>query len=321
MQQLISPRLFSLLQIDLLCEFLSSTHLLRHLQPTNIRDLAQTMAGKSCTDGELIYTQHDTAKHFYVVLAGEVVMYEADSSGSNSKSGQQQGNPQSQNQHHASSGLSPHGTKPWAGTAVNNGKHSPPHTPRTPRSAAAASGASNNHSSASATPRSQGGAAGSSVPGPDMMEVRRVGPREAFGEDEVTAGCTRQQSAVAAGANSSTWAAATSNTGATAASGSMAGMASSTPASAGSAAAGVAVGGSAAGGSTDSSNVRGFLNARRRSMARTTGGGMFLDSGVVVLQLSADDYGAVLEGRLSAMMEEKVRSSCDLLFAWPIYRQ
>jgi hypothetical protein len=28
---------------------------------------------------------------------------------------------------------------------------------------------------------------------------------------------------------------------------------------------------------------------------------------VVVLQLSADDYGAVLEGRLSAMLEEKVR--------------
>ncbi|WIA31934.1 hypothetical protein OEZ86_002793 [Tetradesmus obliquus] len=59
-------------QVELLCGFLSSAHLLRNLQPTNIKELAQTMLGRACSEGELIYRQGDSANHFYLVLQGEV---------------------------------------------------------------------------------------------------------------------------------------------------------------------------------------------------------------------------------------------------------
>lgn len=185
-------------------------------------------------------------------------------------------------------------------------------TPRSPRGLRAAATAPT--SADSTTPRSTAAAAF----GPDqstLIEVRRVGPREAFGEDDVssTSCSSRQQTAVACGANSLTWAQLLSHTPLTEpASGgspgcvgtfsSAPGTTSNSTAAAEAEAATPAVASSAPGGT----GGRGFTDGRRRSITRTAANVVVPEGGVVLLQLSADDYGAVLEGRLSVMMEDKV---------------
>lgn len=263
----------------MLCVFLSSAHLLRNLQPTNIKDLAQTMAGRECASGDVVYWQGDPARHFYLVLAGEVAMYETDSSRSSNggMQGQQQdviagsssgGGGKSMQHEGTSRSGSGSGTTTKHHRAVSSSKAGSSHTP-SPRV------------------RTAGGNASAGIPA-DVVEVRRVGPREAFGEDDIQAGSKREQTAVAGGANSTTFAALASSAGAIGASG-------------GAAAA------SAAGG--DSSRTRALLETRRRTMGNedhSHGGAGAPPPGVVLLQLSADDYGAALEGRLSAMLEQKV---------------
>lgn len=66
------------LQIEQLCDFLSSCHLLRSLQPTALKSLAHAMRGIAHPAGEVIYQQGELAQHLYVVLSGEVAMYERD---------------------------------------------------------------------------------------------------------------------------------------------------------------------------------------------------------------------------------------------------
>jgi CRP-like cAMP-binding protein len=284
--------LVTCMQVELLCGFLSSAHLLRNLQPTNIKDLAQTMLGRACSDGELIYRQGDAANNFYILLRGEVVMYETDahtatSSGLTLGSQQQQQRQGSQSGasrgSSASGGKSQHGAKSSAGGAPNSSS---------PRVKTAAGNAS----------------ATASI---DVVEVRRIGPREAFGEDDISAGSKREQSAVAgntsnhsatlaliaagAGPAGAAAAAAAAGTQAAAASSS---SASSTPRS------------PMDGSSSSSSNTRALLDARRRTMGHKESGtgAAAAPPGTVLLQLSADDYGAALEGRLSAMLEQKVHS-------------
>jgi CRP-like cAMP-binding protein len=279
--------LVTCVQVELLGGFLSSAHLLRNLQPTNIKDLAQTMLGRACSDGELIYRQGDAANNFYIVLRGEVVMYETDahtatSSGLTLGSQQQQQQQQQQRTQSgasrgssASGGKSQHGAKSSAGGA--------PHS-SSPRVKTAAGNAS----------------ATASI---DVIEVRRIGPREAFGEDDISAGSKCEQSAVAGN---------TSNHSATlaliaAGAGPAGAAAAGTQAAAASSSSVSSTPRSPMDGSS-SSNTRALLDARRRTMGHkeSATGAAAAPAGTVLLQLSADDYGAALEGRLSAMLEQKV---------------
>jgi CRP-like cAMP-binding protein len=279
-------------QVELLCGFLASAHLLRNLQPTNIKDLAQTMLGQACSDGELIYRQGDAANNFYVVLRGEVVMYETDTHTTTSSgltlSGQQ--HQQQQQRQEALSGAS-------RGSSASGGKSQH-------RAKSSAGGAP--HSSSPRVKTAAGNASATAFV--DVVEVRRIGPREAFGEDDISAGSKREQSAVAGNPSNHTAAlaqiaagcspagVAAAGTPAAATSGGSSTSASSTPRS------------PIDGSSSSSSNTRALLDARRRTMGHKESGtgAAAAPPGTVLLQLSADDYGAALEGRLSAMLEQKV---------------
>lgn len=162
-------------QVELLCSFLFSAHLLRNLQPTSIKTLAQTMTGRTWQEGERIYKQGDAASHFYLVLAGEVVMYELDASTA-APTG-----PQQQQQQQQTSAQQPAATR--AGTAHHHTQLQSPRARSSPRHATTTAAATAAGSSSPA-----GAAAAAATTGPAVVEVRRVGPREAFGEDDITAG-------------------------------------------------------------------------------------------------------------------------------------
>lgn len=298
------------LQIELLCDFLSTVHLLRSLQPTALKTLAHAMTGQSHTAGNVIYKQGESARHLFVVVSGEVVMYENDAlqevfeppalpaadhrlsnspggpPGSSSSSSGGRGSAQGQRLG-SSSGLRTQ--SPKEKRAASPSAHRPGSTAGSPKRLGSSAGRAGS---------TAGGAVGSNPrtidsTGVQYSEVRRVKPREAFGEDEVTAHTIREQTAVSTGANKHTF-------------GPPAGSTSSR--------------GPSAGGGNQSSG-----GAQPTGPARTSGDGVpavapaMLASGAaaaaaadprsqcVLLVLSAEDYGAALEGRLTTLLEEKVR--------------
>jgi hypothetical protein len=137
--------------------------------------------------------------------------------------------------------------------------------------------------------------------GQQQSEVRRVKPREAFGEDEVTAHTTRQQTAVSTGASKQTFGPAS---GSTSSRGPSAGGASSTASSGGAPTTGPARSGESA-----SSSPAGSSGGAPPMLATGAAAAAAADphKQCVLLVLSAEDYGAALEGRLTSLLEEKVR--------------
>ena len=63
-------------QVEALCDFIHTTHLLRGLLPTVIRTLAQALTARALLPGEVVCHQGEQATHLCLVLAGQVVLYE-----------------------------------------------------------------------------------------------------------------------------------------------------------------------------------------------------------------------------------------------------
>lgn len=144
--------------------------------------------------------------------------------------------------------------------------------------------------------------------GPLFSEVRKVKPREAFGEDEVTAHTRREQCAVAIAATKQTFAAHSSLSGggstarATASAGG--GSSSSNSNSAGGAEPAAPAG--ASDGGQVSAPAAAVSAQAAPSVLAAAAAAADPRSQCVLLVLSAEDYGAALEGRLTGLLEEKV---------------
>jgi hypothetical protein len=134
-----------------------------------------------------------------------------------------------------------------------------------------------------------------------------VKPREAFGEDDVTAHTKREQTAVSTGATRHTFAPPGDTSGSSSSSG-------KGPSTAG--AGNQSSGGGGAAPPTGPARTSG--DGVTAAAAATAAGPAVLASGAaaaaaaephswcVLLVLSAEDYGAALEGRLTSLLEQKV---------------
>jgi len=314
-------------QIESLCDFLSTVHLLRNVQPTALKSLAHAMSGQLHAAGEAIYRQGEAARHLFVVLSGEVVMYEHDTQHSlqdtqdtSAVSADSTATPGAHGTSHSSGRGSGQGSRLGSSSGLRTQQSPRPqrtgspstHKPGSPRrpgsTAGGRSSASTPSPAAAAAARSPRAVDGG---GRQHSEVRRVRPREAFGEDEVTAGGQREQTAVSVAATRSTFAcstAASSSPG-----GKAAGAAATSSSSSSSTAGGVqqqtgalsASGAAAAAAATDSSSAAPAAPAVLASGAAAAAASD-PRSQCVVLVLSAEDYGAALEGRLTSLLEEKV---------------
>jgi hypothetical protein len=142
---------------------------------------------------------------------------------------------------------------------------------------------------------------GTGPQGQHQSEVRRVKPREAFGEDEVTAHTKRQQTAVSTGASKHTFGPAN---GSTSSRGPSAAGASPTAGSSGAPPTGPACSGDSA-----SSSPSGSSGGAPPMLAAGAAAAAAADpqKQCVLLVLSAEDYGAALEGRLTSLLEDKVQ--------------
>jgi CRP-like cAMP-binding protein len=292
------------------------------------------MTGQPYAAGDTIYRQGDAVGHLFVVLSGEVVMYERDvqhsqqdntaaahaaspdgsaSSSSSSSSGAFRGGSS------ASGARSPRqragsssGLRMQQSPRVNRAGSPSTHKPGSPRRLGSSAGGRDASAAGSAAVRtsSPGTGEGAGPQKPHFFEVRRVKPREAFGEDDLRAGTRREQTAVSVGANRHTFSTVgpvRSGDKATEGSGSSSGgvggaSSSSSIGSSGGAATPSAAGTAAepAGGSPALAPAPALLAAGAAAAAAGDP-----SSQSVVLVLSAEDYGAALEGRLTSLLEEK----------------
>ncbi len=66
------------LQVDCLVEFLWASHMLKSLQPSMVRAIAQAVQGRIMKEGETVYTQGDESKHFFLVAKGIVAILDTE---------------------------------------------------------------------------------------------------------------------------------------------------------------------------------------------------------------------------------------------------
>lgn len=212
-------------QVELLCDFLSTVHLLRSLQPTALKSLAHAMTGQRHTAGDIIYKQGESARRLFVVVSGEIVMYENDAiQEAPELSAAAPADSRANSSLPGSATSSSGGRGSAQGYRLGSGSGMRVQSPAERRAASPSA-----HKSGGLSPRRVGSSAGArassvaaaalgSPKGADstgtqqQSEVRRVKPREAFGEDEVTAHTKRQQTAVSIGATKHTFAPASGST-------------------------------------------------------------------------------------------------------------
>ncbi len=293
-------------------EFLSSSHMLRHLQPTILKSLGQAMEGVSFDHSKTIYNPGDPASHFYVVVSGEVGIWEEVSSpgaaattdlhGTAGGTGGLLGET-------AEGGVSSTRGVGWAvrtagagvsqqrqGSAAGGRAASSSSSGSAGRSEAAArvrSGASGDLRGASrgggssAEGSAPAAAAPPQPPAPVLVEVRRLGPRESFGRDDVMEGSTRNEKAmaVASGCGSAGGAPAAGGWGRSMTKGRSKAGGSTTAAG--------------AGGPASSSPAAAAAEQQQQQQQQQ-------QQPVVLLALAADEYAKVLAGRMSRMQEDKV---------------
>lgn len=178
------------------------------------------------------------------------------------------------------------------------------------------------------------GAAGGgehSQQGPQWCEVRRVKPREAFGEDDITAGTRREQTAVSIKATKATFQAivgfGSSSGGSSSSGGGAVAKQAGSSSSGGAAPPTAAAAGAATGAATTDGVPDAASGAAAAASAAATPAALAAGAAAaaasdprcqcVVLVLSAEDYGATLEGRLTSLLEEKVGGAeLGLCCAW-----
>jgi len=257
----------------------------------NITQQTKAMEGEAYEPGQTIYSMGDAASHFYVVVSGEVGVWEEvlpSSPGTEPLSASASGGGPQQSLK-ATGGA----RRIAGGTGSSAGSSSSTVAARTGE--AATSGRWGSKSGA-ATPASSSGArsttagSGSSTAGarmlpaaPTLVEVRRLGPRESFGESELTEPGSRRQDMTRAV------------------------IGSSGGAGSGGATAGAAGGGGGWG--------RSVTKGRHKAGAGAAGGGgtaggavpeAAQQAAVVLLALAAEEYVKVLQGRMSRLQEDKV---------------
>lgn len=238
------------------------------------------MEGAAYEAHQIIYNLGDPSSHFYVVVSGEVELWEllTTSDGQLPTAGSSAVGSAKQTSSIGGDGAAASvtsqkgggGSRGGEGASVSGGGG------LRARTAGVAAGASSSGKSSRAGSRggARGGDAAAGAAGgaaeermatrvPGCVEVRRVKPRECFGEDDLADGSARKQTARAAAAG-----------GAAAAAGERGGIGRS-----------VTVKGGAAG------------------KAAEAGAG----APVVVLALAADEWMKILQGRMSRMQEDKVR--------------
>jgi CRP-like cAMP-binding protein len=313
------------MQIEQLCDFLSTVHLLKSLQPTALKSLAHAMVGQSQAAGSIIYKQGESARHLYVVLTGEIVMYEQDT-----QHQEQEGSPRGPDSFSRAGRSSiPKASSPRGMRVISSpGGRTKPQSPRvrslspstskplSPRRMGSSAGqhAGSTAAGAACSPRS-GDSTGAQ--GPNHSEVRRVRTREAFGEDEVTAHTRREQTAVSIGANKHTFSSSSSSCDGRGPSGGGSSQGSTGGAVPQAAAAAGPQETAAAAAPASTATATTPVTASQQLQAQLPGAAAAAAvadprSQCVLLVLSAEDYGAALEGRLTGLLEEKVRH-CQIM--------
>jgi CRP-like cAMP-binding protein len=314
---------FDHMQIEELCDFLSTVHLLKSLQPTALKSLAHAMVGQSQAAGSIIYKQGESARHLYVVLTGEVVMYEQDA-----QQQEQEASPRGADSFsRAGRSSMPKASSPRGMRVISSpggAGRTKPQSPRlrspspstskplSPRRMGSSTWQHVGSSTAGAACSPRGGDS-AGAQGPNHSEVRRVRTREAFGEDEVTAHTRREQTAVSIGANKQTFSSSRSSSDGRGPSGGGGSQGSTGGAVLSPAAAAGPQETVAAAVPASASGVNPGLVATASQQLRVQQPGAAAAAAVadprsqcVLLVLSAEDYGAALEGRLTGLLEEKV---------------
>jgi CRP-like cAMP-binding protein len=285
-------------QVEALCDWLTTSHLLHALQPTAIRSLAQAMTTQAFAPGEVIYRQGEAARHLFILLSGMVCMFESGAGTPADAAASRAGSPPA-HAHHQRAGFSAGGSR--AQHSSGSARHHRSIRSGPGSRAGTAAGASSSSSSSSTGADSSTAAAVAA----QQAEVRRVWPKEAFGEDDVTDRCVREQTAVAGTATAATF------------------KQHSTSSSSGDGGGGGGGGGASGGpasqpgdATTSSSGGSGGGQAAAALTAAAAVAGADLSSHAVVLMLSADDYGAALQGRMSSLLEEKVCVAARVMLPW-----